>query len=101
LGKNGTKILKYPLFCTKETLPDSLHIRSFREREKAFMAKSTKSKDSRIRRALRNLFQRIYKKQPSRKEPDLPEDPYAYVTAPKKPRPSNRSAAAVAEPPEE
>ena len=29
-----------------------------------------------------------------------PEDPYAYVTAPKKPRPPYRSAAAVAEPPE-
>ncbi|HEX4604976.1 MAG TPA: hypothetical protein VH724_13340 [Candidatus Angelobacter sp.] len=39
-----------------------------------------------------------------RKEPGTPEppaDPYAYVTAPKKPRPSNRSAAAVAELPEE
>jgi hypothetical protein len=30
-----------------------------------------------------------------------PGDPYAYVTAPKKPRPSNRGAAAVAELPEE
>ena len=40
-----------------------------------------------------------------RKEPEppgYPGDPYAYVTAPKKPRPSGRSAAAVAElPPEE
>jgi hypothetical protein len=34
--------------------------------------------------------------------PRLPEeDPYAYVTAPKKPRPPYRSAAAVAEPPED
>jgi hypothetical protein len=33
-------------------------------------------------------------------EPPLP-DPYAYVTAPKKPRPSSRGAAAVAELPEE
>jgi len=32
-----------------------------------------------------------------RKEPEPPVDPYAYVTAPKKPRPSNRSGAAVAE----
>lgn len=36
-----------------------------------------------------------------RKEPELPEDPYAYVTAPKKPRSPYRSAAAVAELPEE
>jgi hypothetical protein len=35
------------------------------------------------------------------KEPELPEDPYAYVTAPRKPRPPYRSAAAVAELPEE
>jgi hypothetical protein len=33
-------------------------------------------------------------------EPQEPEDPYSYVTAPKKPKPSSRSAAAVAEPPE-
>jgi hypothetical protein len=36
-----------------------------------------------------------------RKEPEAPPDPYAYVTAPKRPRPSGRSAAAVAEMPEE
>jgi hypothetical protein len=39
-----------------------------------------------------------------RKEPEppgYPGDPFAYVTAPKKPRPSNRSAAAIAELPEE
>ena len=35
------------------------------------------------------------------KEPETPEDPYAYVGAPKKPRPYNRGAAAVAELPEE
>jgi len=29
------------------------------------------------------------------------DDPYAYVTAPKKPRPPYRSAAAVADPPED
>jgi hypothetical protein len=34
-----------------------------------------------------------------RKEPEPPApDPYDYVTAPKKPRPSNRGAVAVAEP---
>jgi hypothetical protein len=55
----------------------------------------TPSKPGRIRAALeriKNFF---------RKEPDPPADPYAYVTAPKKPRPSNRSAAAVLELPEE
>jgi hypothetical protein len=36
-----------------------------------------------------------------KKEPELPEDAYAYVTAPKKPRPPCRSAAAVEELPEE
>ena len=30
-----------------------------------------------------------------RKEPEPPEDPYAYVGAPKKPRPPHRSAAAA------
>jgi hypothetical protein len=32
-----------------------------------------------------------------KRKPDAPEDPYAYVTAPKKPRPPYRSAAAVAD----
>jgi len=36
-----------------------------------------------------------------KKEPGLPEDPYACVTAPGKPRPPYRSAAAVAELPED
>jgi len=36
-----------------------------------------------------------------RGKPEPPADPYAYVTAPKKPRPPYRSAAAVAELPEE
>lgn len=51
------------------------------------------SKVGRFRAALerlRKLFQR---------EPEEPPaaDPYAYVSAPKKPRPSTRSGAAVAE----
>jgi hypothetical protein len=33
-----------------------------------------------------------------RERPEPPEDPYAYVGAPKKPRPPYRSAAAAAEP---
>jgi hypothetical protein len=32
---------------------------------------------------------------------DPPEDPYSYVTAPKKPKPPYLSEAAVADPPEE
>jgi hypothetical protein len=32
-----------------------------------------------------------------RREPEQPPNPYAYVTAPRKPRPSSRSVAAVAE----
>jgi len=36
-----------------------------------------------------------------RRKPDTPEDPYAYVTAPKRPRPPSRSAAAVAEEPDD
>jgi hypothetical protein len=52
---------------------------------------------------LRELFRRLrnwLRRQPHR-EPEPPVDPYAYVTAPKKPRPSNRSGAAVAELPED
>lgn len=53
------------------------------------------SKQSRIR-ALLERIRKLFGK-----DPELPGDPYAYVTAPKKPRPSNRSAAAVLELPEE
>ncbi len=55
------------------------------------------SNHGRIRKMLQRLLNFF------RKKPDAspPEDPYAYVTAPKKPRPSNRSAAAVMELPEE
>ncbi len=52
-----------------------------------------------IRRAIQRVLSWI--RRASRKEPDQPQDPYAYVMAPKKPRPSNRSAAAVAELPED
>jgi hypothetical protein len=53
------------------------------------------SKNSRLRKWL-NSIKRFFKR-----EPDVPEDPYAYVTAPKKPRPTYRSAAAVADRPED
>jgi len=36
-----------------------------------------------------------------RGKPEPPDDPYAYVTAPRKPRPPYRSAAAVADRPED
>ena len=42
-------------------------------------------------------LQRLLRK---RRDPE-PQDPYAYVTAPRKPRPNSRSGAAVAELPEE
>ena len=55
------------------------------------------------RSRLRELFRRLtgWLRRQSRKEPEPHVDPYSYVTAPKKPRPSNRSGAAVAELPEE
>ena len=49
--------------------------------------------------SIRGVLERI--KKLFRREPDPPVDPYSYVTAPKKPRPSNRSAAAVLELPDE
>ncbi|MBZ5531107.1 MAG: hypothetical protein LAO20_06730 [Acidobacteriia bacterium] len=59
------------------------------------------AKPSRIRAALQRIL-RFLRRQPGvRKEPDNPQDPYAYVGAPKRPRTPNRSAAAVAELPEE
>jgi hypothetical protein len=54
-----------------------------------------RSKTGRIRVAL-DRIRRLF-----RKRPDVPEDPYAYVTAPKKPRPPDRGAAAVAEEPDD
>jgi hypothetical protein len=46
-----------------------------------------------IRHVIETL-KRMFRRKP---EPETPEDPHSYVTAPKKPRPSSRSAAAVAE----
>jgi hypothetical protein len=57
------------------------------------------SKDSRLRRLFRRLTGWLRPR--ARKEPEPPVDPHAYVTAPKRPRPSNRSGAAVAELPED
>jgi hypothetical protein len=53
------------------------------------------SQDKRLQRWF-SFIKRFFKRQP-----DPPEDPYAYVTAPKKPRPPYRSAAAVADRPED
>jgi len=56
----------------------------------------TDSKKNRLGSAVEKI-KRIF-----RKEPRLPdEDPYVYVTAPKKPRPPYRSEAAVADQPED
>jgi len=43
--------------------------------------------------AIRDILRRI--KRFFRREPGLPDDPYAMVGAPKKPRPPQRSAAAA------
>ena len=54
------------------------------------------SKNSRLSAAVEKI-KRLF-----RREPHLPEDdPHAYVTSPKKPRPPYRSAAAVADKPED
>jgi len=63
------------------------------------MGKATQPGDSRLRQLLRRLLSWSQGKAP--KEPEPPEDPHAYVGAPKKPRPYNRGAAAVAELPED
>jgi hypothetical protein len=59
----------------------------------------SKTERSRIRKVIQRLLSLFGRN--IRREPESPADPYAYVTAPKKPRPSGRSAAAVAELPEE
>jgi hypothetical protein len=51
--------------------------------------------DERLRGWL-NRLKRLFKR-----NPEAPEDPNSYVMAPKKPRPPTRSAAAVAEWPED
>jgi hypothetical protein len=62
--------------------------------EGLFMSSAKQSVFDRLKRLLR-IGRR-------RKETEPPAaDPYAYVTAPKKPRPSSRSGAAVLELPEE
>jgi hypothetical protein len=48
-----------------------------------------------VRKVLEKI-KRLFKR-----EPELPEDPYSYVGAPKKPRLPGRSAAAVVDLPEE
>jgi hypothetical protein len=56
------------------------------------MSESRKTRLSAVVEKIKRLFGR---------EPRLPEeDPYVYVTAPKKPRPPCRSAAAVADEPD-
>jgi len=47
---------------------------------------------------LHQAWKRLMRLFSGKKPPEA--DPFAYVTAPKKPRPPHRSAAAVADPPE-
>jgi hypothetical protein len=54
-----------------------------------------RSEDERLRVWL-NRLKRLFKR-----NPEVHEDPYSYVMAPKKPIPPTRSAAAVAEWPED
>jgi hypothetical protein len=54
----------------------------------------------RIRAALQRILS-LFRKKPAAPDASAPEDPYAYVPVPRKPRPSGRSAAAVMELPEE
>jgi len=58
-----------------------------------------KQKTNRLRAVFQRIM-RLFRKGP-RKEPEAPQDPYAYVTAPLRPKRPNRGAAAVAEFPEE
>jgi hypothetical protein len=51
-----------------------------------------RSQGSRLQR-VRDRIRRLFKR-----EPEPPEDPYAYVGAPKKPRLPHRSASAAVEP---
>lgn len=46
---------------------------------------------------LQRAFEKLKRLLRKRREPEAPEDPYAYVTAPKRPRPSSRSSAAIAD----
>lgn len=53
--------------------------------------------DSRLKRLLARLRYLVRKRKgPQPRDPE-PQDPYAYIMAPKKPRPPYRSGAAVAE----
>jgi alkanesulfonate monooxygenase SsuD/methylene tetrahydromethanopterin reductase-like flavin-dependent oxidoreductase (luciferase family) len=47
------------------------------------------------RRRLREILDRIRRLLKREPDPDSPDDPYALVGAPKKPRPPHRSAAAA------
>lgn len=53
--------------------------------------------DSRLKESLTHLRSLLRKKKGGRPRDPEPQDPYAYVTAPKRPRPPSRSGADVAE----
>ena len=51
------------------------------------------------RHSVRNKVRKAWERLRRLFRPHEPEDPYAYVTAPRKPRPPHRSAAAAEEEP--
>lgn len=53
--------------------------------------------DRRVRRPIRDTWMAL-RRWFRRAEPEAPEDPYAYVGAPRKPRTPRRSAAAKVDP---
>lgn len=53
--------------------------------------------DSRLKRMLARLRYLLRRRKGSQPRDPEPQDPFAYVTAPRKPRPPYRSGAAVAE----
>ena len=55
----------------------------------------------RRRKRIADLARTLLNRLRRRGEPEQPEDPYSYVTAPKKPRPHQGSAAAVVDLPGE
>jgi len=55
-------------------------------------------KQKSIREEVEAAYRRALELLRPRREPQDPEDPHSYVTAPKKPRPTQGSAAAAVEP---
>lgn len=65
-----------------------------------FSTEQLMNRESIKRSVLDDIYARVLRLLKRRPEPQQPEDPYSYVTASKRPRPSPRSAAATAVPEE-